>query len=75
MVKSDYQLNVNIRLNLGILIINLIFFSDNFFVDDYARFTVLDSQGKTAAIANSMNYLTKKGNSFYAYLGFNFFFS
>uniref|UniRef100_A0A2K6EYS8 UDP-glucose glycoprotein glucosyltransferase 1 n=1 Tax=Propithecus coquereli TaxID=379532 RepID=A0A2K6EYS8_PROCO len=37
--------------------------SNNFFVDDYARFTVLDSQGKTAAIANSMNYLTKKGMS------------
>uniref|UniRef100_A0A452TQF3 UDP-glucose ceramide glucosyltransferase-like 1 n=1 Tax=Ursus maritimus TaxID=29073 RepID=A0A452TQF3_URSMA len=37
--------------------------NDNFFVDDYARFTVLDSQGKTAAIANSMNYLTKKGMS------------
>ncbi|KAF4026276.1 hypothetical protein G4228_018554 [Cervus hanglu yarkandensis] len=34
--------------------------TNNFFVDDYARFTVLDSQGKTAAIANSMNYLTKK---------------
>uniref|UniRef100_A0A452TQU7 UDP-glucose ceramide glucosyltransferase-like 1 n=1 Tax=Ursus maritimus TaxID=29073 RepID=A0A452TQU7_URSMA len=27
-------------------------------------FTVLDSQGKTAAIANSMNYLTKKDDSF-----------
>lgn len=65
MVKSDYQLNLNIRLNLGMLIIKLfLFFSDNFFVDDYARFTVLDSQGKTAAIANSMNYLTKKGNPF-----------
>lgn len=51
-----------------------IFFSDNFFVDDYARFTVLDSQGKTAAIANSMNYLTKKGNPFLAYLGFSIFF-
>nr|XP_060477342.1 UDP-glucose:glycoprotein glucosyltransferase 1 [Panthera onca] len=37
--------------------------TNNFFVDDYARFTVLDSQGKTAAIANSMNYLTKKGMS------------
>ncbi|XP_062950873.1 UDP-glucose:glycoprotein glucosyltransferase 1 isoform X2 [Cynocephalus volans] len=37
--------------------------NNNFFVDDYARFTVLDSQGKTAAIANSMNYLTKKGMS------------
>ncbi|XP_010635932.1 UDP-glucose:glycoprotein glucosyltransferase 1 isoform X1 [Fukomys damarensis] len=37
--------------------------SNNFFVDDYPRFSVLDSQGKTAAIANSMNYLTKKGMS------------
>ncbi|XP_006877381.1 PREDICTED: UDP-glucose:glycoprotein glucosyltransferase 1 [Chrysochloris asiatica] len=37
--------------------------TNNFFVDDYARFTVLDSQGKTAAVANSMNYLTKKGMS------------
>lgn len=66
MDKSDYQLNINVRLNLGMLIINLFQFSlpDNFFVDDYARFTVLDSQGKTAAIANSMNYLTKKGNPF-----------
>lgn len=65
MVKLYYQLNINIRLNLGILIINpLCFFPDNFFVDDYARFTVLDSQGKTTAIANSMNYLTKKGNTF-----------
>lgn len=67
MVISDHQLNVNIRLILGILIIKLFqlfFFSDNFFVDDYARFTALDSQGKTAAVANSMNYLTKKGNTF-----------
>ncbi|XP_036712981.1 UDP-glucose:glycoprotein glucosyltransferase 1 isoform X2 [Balaenoptera musculus] len=38
--------------------------TNNFFVDDYARFTVLDSQGRTAAIANSMNYLTKKDDSF-----------
>ncbi|VTJ63086.1 Hypothetical predicted protein, partial [Marmota monax] len=38
--------------------------SNNFFVDDYARFSVLDSQGKTAALANSMNYLTKKDDSF-----------
>uniref|UniRef100_A0A8D1SIS7 UDP-glucose glycoprotein glucosyltransferase 1 n=2 Tax=Sus scrofa TaxID=9823 RepID=A0A8D1SIS7_PIG len=38
--------------------------TNNFFVDDYARFTVLDSQGKTTAIANSMNYLTKKDDSF-----------
>ncbi|XP_048668118.1 UDP-glucose:glycoprotein glucosyltransferase 1 isoform X2 [Marmota marmota marmota] len=39
-------------------------YQDNFFVDDYARFSVLDSQGKTAALANSMNYLTKKDDSF-----------
>uniref|UniRef100_K9J3X2 UDP-glucose ceramide glucosyltransferase-like 1 n=1 Tax=Desmodus rotundus TaxID=9430 RepID=K9J3X2_DESRO len=38
--------------------------TNNFFVDDYARFTALDSQGKTAAIVNSMNYLTKKDDSF-----------
>lgn len=31
-------------------------------MDDFARFSTLDSKGKTAAIANSMNYLTKKGN-------------
>ncbi|XP_066202024.1 UDP-glucose:glycoprotein glucosyltransferase 1 isoform X1 [Saccopteryx leptura] len=37
--------------------------TNNFFVDDYARFATLDSQGKTAAIANSMKYLTKKGMS------------
>ncbi|XP_054981511.1 UDP-glucose:glycoprotein glucosyltransferase 1 isoform X2 [Sorex araneus] len=37
--------------------------TNNFFVDDFARFTVLDSPGKTAAIANSMHYLTKKGMS------------
>ncbi|XP_066089086.1 UDP-glucose:glycoprotein glucosyltransferase 1 isoform X2 [Saccopteryx bilineata] len=38
--------------------------TNNFFVDDYARFATLDSQGKTAAIANSMKYLTKKDDSF-----------
>ncbi|GAB1284872.1 UDP-glucose:glycoprotein glucosyltransferase 1 [Apodemus speciosus] len=37
--------------------------SNNFYVDDFARFSALDSRGKTAAIANSMNYLTKKGMS------------
>ncbi|XP_006903183.1 PREDICTED: UDP-glucose:glycoprotein glucosyltransferase 1-like, partial [Elephantulus edwardii] len=37
--------------------------TNNFFVDDYARFSLLDSSGKTAAVANSMNYLTKKGMS------------
>ncbi|XP_038608579.1 UDP-glucose:glycoprotein glucosyltransferase 1 [Tachyglossus aculeatus] len=37
--------------------------TNNFFVDDFGRFTFLDSQDKTAAVANSMNYLTKKGMS------------
>ncbi|XP_075426456.1 UDP-glucose:glycoprotein glucosyltransferase 1 isoform X1 [Ascaphus truei] len=37
--------------------------TNNFFVDDYARFSALDSNAKTAAVANSMNYLTKKGMS------------
>ncbi|XP_029471306.1 UDP-glucose:glycoprotein glucosyltransferase 1 isoform X2 [Rhinatrema bivittatum] len=38
--------------------------TNNFFVDDFARFTVLDSKDKTAAVANSMTYLTKKDDSF-----------
>ncbi|XP_020643123.3 UDP-glucose:glycoprotein glucosyltransferase 1 isoform X1 [Pogona vitticeps] len=37
--------------------------TNNFYIDDYARFTVLDSKDKTAAVANSMTYLTKKGMS------------
>uniref|UniRef100_A0A8C5S070 UDP-glucose ceramide glucosyltransferase-like 1 n=1 Tax=Laticauda laticaudata TaxID=8630 RepID=A0A8C5S070_LATLA len=37
--------------------------NNNFYVDDYARFSTLDSKDKTAAIANSMTYLTKKGMS------------
>ncbi|XP_068089370.1 UDP-glucose:glycoprotein glucosyltransferase 1 [Hyperolius riggenbachi] len=36
---------------------------NNFFVDDYARFSVLESRDKSAAVANSMTYLTKKGMS------------
>lgn len=39
----------------------LYFLADNFYVDDFARFTVLDSKDKTAAVANSMTYLSKKG--------------
>ncbi|KAH0623877.1 hypothetical protein JD844_007062 [Phrynosoma platyrhinos] len=38
--------------------------TNNFYVDDYARFTFLDSKDKTAAVANSMTYLTKKDDSF-----------
>uniref|UniRef100_A0A8C4VA49 UDP-glucose ceramide glucosyltransferase-like 1 n=1 Tax=Falco tinnunculus TaxID=100819 RepID=A0A8C4VA49_FALTI len=37
---------------------------NNFYVDDFARFTTLDSKDKTAAVANSMTYLTKKDDSF-----------
>ncbi|KAM8953224.1 UDP-glucose:glycoprotein glucosyltransferase 1 [Pelodytes ibericus] len=37
--------------------------TNNFFVDDYARFSLLDSNAKTAAVANSITYLTKKGMS------------
>lgn len=36
-------------------------FKDNHFVDDYARFSTLDTQKKSTAVANSMNYMTKKG--------------
>ncbi|XP_069927139.1 UDP-glucose:glycoprotein glucosyltransferase 1 isoform X2 [Oryctolagus cuniculus] len=62
------QPNVVPRINSRILTAQRVYLdltaSNNFFVDDYARFTVLDSQGKSAAIANSMNYLTKKDESF-----------
>ncbi|MBN3275545.1 UGGG1 glucosyltransferase, partial [Polyodon spathula] len=37
---------------------------NSYFVDDYARFTFLDSKEKTAAVANSMNYLTKKDDTY-----------
>ncbi|XP_058520351.1 UDP-glucose:glycoprotein glucosyltransferase 1 [Ochotona princeps] len=61
------QPNVVPRINSRILMAERVYLdltaSNNFYVDDYARFTVLDSQGKTAAVANSMNYLTKKGMS------------
>lgn len=66
-LKADYQLNINDKLHWGLLIMHLfkffLFSPDNFFVDDFARFSALDSRGKTAAIANSMNYLTKKGKT------------
>lgn len=43
---------------------SLLFFPlilDNHFVDDYARFSTLDIIEKSTAVANSMNYMTKKG--------------
>lgn len=41
--------------------LHFVFLADNFYVDDFARFTFLDSKDKTAAVANSMTYLAKKG--------------
>ena len=41
----------------------LLFVADNFFVDDYARFSTLDVKQKSTAVANSLNYMTKKGTS------------
>ncbi|XP_017270490.1 UDP-glucose:glycoprotein glucosyltransferase 1 isoform X1 [Kryptolebias marmoratus] len=35
--------------------------TNNFFIDDYARFSSLETKEKSAAVANSMNYMTKKG--------------
>uniref|UniRef100_A0A8D3E7J9 UDP-glucose ceramide glucosyltransferase-like 1 n=1 Tax=Scophthalmus maximus TaxID=52904 RepID=A0A8D3E7J9_SCOMX len=35
--------------------------SNNYFTDDYARFSTLDIKEKSTAVANSMNYMTKKG--------------
>ncbi|KAL3049428.1 hypothetical protein OYC64_008810 [Pagothenia borchgrevinki] len=35
--------------------------TNNFFIDDYARFSTLDTKEKSTAVANSLNYMTKKG--------------
>uniref|UniRef100_A0A672IV37 UDP-glucose ceramide glucosyltransferase-like 1 n=1 Tax=Salarias fasciatus TaxID=181472 RepID=A0A672IV37_SALFA len=35
--------------------------TNNHFIDDYARFSTLDTKEKSTAVANSMNYMTKKG--------------
>uniref|UniRef100_A0A8C4EH43 UDP-glucose ceramide glucosyltransferase-like 1 n=1 Tax=Dicentrarchus labrax TaxID=13489 RepID=A0A8C4EH43_DICLA len=37
--------------------------TNNHFVDDYARFSALDTKEKSTAVANSMNYMTKKGQT------------
>uniref|UniRef100_A0A673G7E7 UDP-glucose ceramide glucosyltransferase-like 1 n=2 Tax=Sinocyclocheilus TaxID=75365 RepID=A0A673G7E7_9TELE len=37
--------------------------TNNHFIDEYARFLFLDTKDKNAAVANSMNYMTKKGMS------------
>ncbi|XP_054469981.1 UDP-glucose:glycoprotein glucosyltransferase 1 [Anoplopoma fimbria] len=38
--------------------------TNNYFVDDYARFSTLDTQEKSTAVANSMNYMTKKDDGY-----------
>ncbi len=40
---------------------NKYLFSRQSFIDEYARFLFLDTKDKNAAVANSMNYMTKKG--------------
>lgn len=43
--------------------------ADNHFVDDYARFSTLDTKEKSTAVANSMNYMTKKGRRVFEGVG------
>ncbi|KAK7904184.1 hypothetical protein WMY93_016791 [Mugilogobius chulae] len=38
--------------------------TNNYFIDDYARFSTLEVKEKNTAIANSMNYMTKKDDGF-----------
>ncbi|KAI3367586.1 hypothetical protein L3Q82_026430 [Scortum barcoo] len=38
--------------------------TNNFFVDDYARFSTLDTKEKSTAVANSMTYMTKKDDGY-----------
>ncbi|TNN36569.1 UDP-glucose:glycoprotein glucosyltransferase 1 [Liparis tanakae] len=38
--------------------------TNNYFVDDYARFSTLDTREKSTAVANSMNYMTKKDDGY-----------
>ncbi|KAM7403318.1 hypothetical protein PAMA_003984 [Pampus argenteus] len=38
--------------------------TNNHFVDDYAYFSTLDTREKSTAVANSMNYMTKKDDSY-----------
>uniref|UniRef100_A0A665U6T4 UDP-glucose ceramide glucosyltransferase-like 1 n=1 Tax=Echeneis naucrates TaxID=173247 RepID=A0A665U6T4_ECHNA len=38
--------------------------TNNFFVDDYARFSTLDTKEKNTAVANSMSYMTKKDDGY-----------
>uniref|UniRef100_A0A8C7I8E1 UDP-glucose ceramide glucosyltransferase-like 1 n=1 Tax=Oncorhynchus kisutch TaxID=8019 RepID=A0A8C7I8E1_ONCKI len=38
--------------------------TNNHFIDQYARFLFLDSREKSTAVANSMNYMTKKDDGY-----------
>ncbi|XP_053191338.1 UDP-glucose:glycoprotein glucosyltransferase 1 [Scomber japonicus] len=38
--------------------------TNNHFIDDYARFSSLDTKEKSTAVANSMNYMTKKDDGY-----------
>lgn len=38
--------------------------TNNHFVDDYARFSTLDTKEKSTAVANSVNYMTKKDDGY-----------
>ncbi|KAE8604939.1 hypothetical protein XENTR_v10014902 [Xenopus tropicalis] len=61
------QPNVVPRINLRILEAERRYLDlttlNNYFIDDYKRFSSLNSNSKSAAIVNSMTYLTKKGMS------------
>uniref|UniRef100_A0A4W4FIS8 UDP-glucose ceramide glucosyltransferase-like 1 n=1 Tax=Electrophorus electricus TaxID=8005 RepID=A0A4W4FIS8_ELEEL len=57
------QPNVVPRINSRILATNRSYLdlSNNHFIHEYARFLFLDTREKNTAVANSMNYMTKKG--------------
>ncbi|KAM4625190.1 UDP-glucose:glycoprotein glucosyltransferase 1 [Polymixia lowei] len=38
--------------------------TNNYFVDDYARFLTLDTKEKSSAVSNSLNYMTKKDDGY-----------
>ncbi|XP_072313338.1 UDP-glucose:glycoprotein glucosyltransferase 1 isoform X1 [Eucyclogobius newberryi] len=65
---SDYimnQPNVVPRINPRVLSTSRTYLdlsdTNTYFIDDYARFSTLDVKEKNTAVANSMNYMTKKG--------------
>uniref|UniRef100_A0A672NPY6 UDP-glucose ceramide glucosyltransferase-like 1 n=1 Tax=Sinocyclocheilus grahami TaxID=75366 RepID=A0A672NPY6_SINGR len=61
------QPNVVPRINSRVLSTNRNYLdlsaTNNHFIDEYARFLFLDTKDKNAAVANSLNYMTKKGMS------------